>query len=99
MELARLWREHVDAGYPDEMAGLQIAGSEVRVLDAEISACARALLSRSFTVDGRIQRRLTEISAALLDQQAGASEPVATYCARLNELVSAVLVASRNGTA
>jgi hypothetical protein len=51
------------------------------------------------TVDERIERRLTEISTALTDKQAQAAEPVATYCARLNRLVSAVLTESRAGRA
>jgi hypothetical protein len=47
------------------------------------------------TVDGRIERRLTEISSALSDKQAQSEAPVAAYCARLNQLVSAVLTESR----
>ena len=99
MELARLWREHLAAGCPTELAGVEIAGSDARSLDAEITACASALICRAMTVDSRIERRLTEIRTALADKQAGASGPVATYCARLNELVSAVLIASRTGEA
>jgi hypothetical protein len=49
------------------------------------------------TVDGRIERRLTEIKSALNDKQADSQAPVAQYCARLNKLVSAVLVESRSG--
>ncbi|HVO46068.1 MAG TPA: hypothetical protein VMT29_06990 [Steroidobacteraceae bacterium] len=96
MQLARLWREHLAAGCPSELAGVEIAGSDARALDAEITACASALICRAVTVDGRMQRRLNEISSALAEKQAHAGEPVATYCARLNELVSAVLVESRN---
>lgn len=95
MQLARLWREHLAAGYPRELAGVEIAGSDARTLDAEITACASALICRATTVDSRMERRLHEISAALLDKQARAEEPVAAYCARLNELVSAVLIESR----
>ncbi len=99
MQLTRLWREHLAAGCPSELAGVEIAGSEARSLDAEITACVSALLCSSLTVDERIERRLTEISTALLDKQASSGEPVAGYCARLNRLVSAVLVETRTGRA
>jgi hypothetical protein len=99
MQLSRLWREHLEAGCPNELAGVEIAGTEARTLDAEISACVSALLTRTFTVDGRIERRLTEISTALCDKRAAAEEPVAQYCERLNRLVSAVLMESKGGRA
>jgi hypothetical protein len=98
--LSRLWREHLEAGCPSELAGVEIAGTEVRTLDAEISACVSALLSRTITVDGRIERRLTEISSALTDKRTETADtPVGQYCERLNKLVSAVLVQSRTGRA
>jgi hypothetical protein len=99
MPLSRLWREHLQAGCPRELAGVEIAGTEARELDAEISACVSAVLSRSITVDDRIERRLAEISTALRDKRAEAEEPVAQYCDRLNKLVRAVLVQSRGGRA
>ncbi len=100
MQLSRLWREHLEAGCPSELAGVEIAGTEVRTLDAEITACVSALLARSMTVDGRIERRLTEISSALSDKRSESVDtPVAEYCERLNKLVSAVLVESRGGRA
>jgi len=30
MQLARLWREHLAAGCPRELAGIEIAGSDAR---------------------------------------------------------------------
>ena len=99
MQLSRLWREHLQAGCPSELAGVEIAGTEARTLDAEINACVSALLARSMTMDGRIERRLTEISTALRDKRAESQEPVAEYCERLNKLVSAVLVESKGGRA
>jgi hypothetical protein len=99
MQLSRLWREHLEAGCPTELTGVEIAGTDARALDAEITACVSALLTRTITVDGRIERRLTEIKTELTRRQAGAKEPVAQYCARLNKLVSAVLVESRGGHA
>ena len=100
MQLARLWREHMAAGCPAEVAGVEIAGSDARALDAEITACASALICRKMTVDSRMERRLTEIRTALEYKQADTEEPVAAaYYARLNELVSAVLVESQTGRA
>lgn len=102
MQLARLWREHLAAGCPTEVAGVEIAGSDARALDAEITACASALICRATTVDGRMERRLTEIQTALSEKLVDA-EPagtaIAAYYARLNELVSAVLVESHSGPA
>lgn len=95
MQLASIWREHLAAGCPSELAGVEIAGSDARTLDAEISACASALLCRSMTVDERIERRLSDISSALVSKQIEAQEPIAAYCARLNKLVSALLRESR----
>lgn len=100
MQLARLWREHMAAGCPREVEGVEIAGSDARALDAEITACASALICRKMVVDGRMERRLAEIQTALADKQAGTEEPAAAaYFARLNELVSAVLVESQGGRA
>lgn len=99
MQLARLWREHLAAGCPRELAGVEIAGSDARTLDAEITACVSALICRSMTVDERIERRLADISDALASKQRQAGEPVAAYCARLNRLVGAMLTESRTGRA
>jgi hypothetical protein len=99
MQLAIIWREHLAAGCPRELAGVEIAGADARTLDAEINACVSALICRSMIVDDRIERRLTEISSALTDKQAESAEPVAAYCARLNRLVSAVLTETRAGRA
>jgi hypothetical protein len=99
MQLARLWREHLAAGCPRELSGVEIAGTDARELDAEITACVSALLSRTLQVDGRIQRRLAEVSAELARRQVSSEPQVAAYCARLNVLVSAVLTESKAGRA
>ncbi len=100
MQLARLWREHLAAGCPTELAGVKIAGSDARALDAEITSCASALICRKMIVDTRMERRLTEIRTALADKQAATATPAtAAYYARLNELVGAVLVESKIGQA
>jgi hypothetical protein len=99
MQLSRLWREHLQAGCPSELAGVEIAGTDARALDAEITACVSAVLTHRITVDGRIERRLNDVSAALVHKQAAAKAPVAQYCERLNKLVSAVLIETRGGRA
>ncbi|HTW37282.1 MAG TPA: hypothetical protein VMD49_01790 [Steroidobacteraceae bacterium] len=99
MQLARLWREHLAAGCPRELSGVEIAGTDARELDAEITACVSALLSQTLKMDGRIQRRLTEVSADLARRQSSSEPPIAAYYARLNELVSAVLTESKAGRA
>jgi hypothetical protein len=93
------------AGCPTELAGVEIAGSDARALDAEITSCASALICRRMTVDSRMERRLTDIRTDLADKlarygQADTDEPVAAaYYKRLNELVGAVLVESQSGQA
>jgi len=99
MQLAHIWREHVAAGCPADLAGIEIAGSDARALDAEITACVSAMVCRCLTVDERILRRLMEISSALSDKEGDSDEHVAAYCARLNRLVSAALSESRAGRA
>jgi len=91
MQLARLWREHLAAGCPRELAGVEIAGSDARTLDAEITACVSACVTHSLKMDSRIERRLHDIAQALENVQPVSPE-VAAYCSRLNKLVSAVLV-------
>ena len=83
-----------------ELAGVEIAGTDARTLDAEIIFCVSAVLTRSIKVDDRIERRLNEISHALTDKRTEAADtPVAQYCERLNKLVSAVLIESKGGRA
>ena len=91
MQLSQMWREHLQAGCPPEMRGLNIAGTAARELDAEITACVSASLTHSLKMDSRIERRLHDIAYAL-EHVEPASPEVAAYCSRLNKLVSAVLV-------
>jgi hypothetical protein len=99
MQLARLWREHLQAGCPSCLKGVEIAGSDARALDAEITACVSAFLTHTLKVDERIERRLSDISSALKQTEKKSDQDVAAYCARLNQLVSAVLTESRAGRA
>jgi hypothetical protein len=55
------------------------------------------MLSHTLIVDERIERRLVEVRADLTRRQVQADPPVAQYCARLNELVSAVLTREKIG--
>jgi hypothetical protein len=91
MQLSQMWREHLQAGCPPEMRGLNIAGTAAGALDAEITACVSACVSHSLKMDTRIERRLHDISYALEHMDTVTPEGAA-YCSRLNKLVSAVLV-------
>jgi hypothetical protein len=93
MQLSQMWREHLQAGCPPEMRGLNIAGTAARELDAEITACVSASLTHSLKMDSRIERRLHDIANAL-EHVEPVSPEVAAYCSRLNKLVSAVLVSA-----
>jgi len=97
MQLTRLWRNHLAAGCPSELAGVEIAGTDARALDAEITQCVSAFLSNSLKVDRRIERRLEDVCSALASKDAGAQPEVAAYYQRLNELVSAVLTETKAG--
>lgn len=99
MQLAQLWREHLQAGCPNELDGVEIAGTEARALDKEITSCVSAVLTRRLRVDGRMERRLADISSALSNKEVEAEAPVAEYCHRLNQLVSTVLTETRAGRA
>ena len=96
MYLTRMWCDHVAASYSNMLVGVEIAGSDAGALDAEITACVSAYVCRCMAVDERVERRLIEVSRALTDKQAHSEEPLAAYCARLNELVIAVLKDSRS---
>ena len=92
MQLSQMWREHLQAGCPPEMRGLDIAGTAAAALDAEITACVSACVTHSLKMDSRIERRLHDIAHALEGFQDQGPPEVAAYCTRLNKLVSAVLV-------
>ena len=92
MQLSQMWREHLQAGCPPEVLGLNIAGTAAPELDAEITACVSACVTHSLKMDSRIERRLHDIAQALESFQDEGAPEVAAYCNRLNRLVSAVLV-------
>ena len=92
MQLSQMWREHLQAGRPSAILGLNIAGTAASALDAEITACVSACVTHQLRMDSRIERRLHDIAHALEDVQGQSTPEVAAYCTRLNKLVSAVLV-------
>ncbi len=92
MQLAQMWREHLQAGCPPAIRGMNIAGTAASALDAEITACVSACVTHSLKMDSRIERRLQDISHALEDVRGQGDPELAAYCSRLNNLVSAVLV-------
>ncbi len=79
---------------------MEIAGTEARDAGRRDQRLRQCSADAVVQVDGRIERRLAEVSSALADKKAAAAEaPVAQYCDRLNRLVSAVLVESEGGRA
>lgn len=92
MQLSQMWREHLQAGCPPAIRGLNIAGTAASALDAEITACVSACVTHQLRMDSRIERRLHDIAHALEDVQVQGTPEVAAYCTRLNKLVTAVLV-------
>ncbi len=99
MPLARLWREHLEAGCPSALQGVEIAGSDVVALDAEVTAYVSAVVTQTcINTDERVSRRLEEIHAALEQTRIDAPEPLASYCARLIGLVNAALTRLRAKT-
>jgi len=96
MPLVRLWREHLEAGSPNGLQGVEIAGSDVVALDAEVTAYVSAVVTQTcINTDDRVSRRLEEIHAALERMLIQAPEPVASYCIRLDRLISAALTRLR----
>ncbi len=96
MPLARLWREHLEAGCPTELHGREIAGSDIVALDAEVTAYVSSVVTGTCAnTDGRVSRRLEEIRDALQHTLAHTTDPAANYCARLDRLVNAALTRLR----
>ena len=92
MQLSQMWREHLQAGCPPEMRGLNIAGTAASALDAEITACVSACVTHSLE-DGFADRAPPARHRACARRHEGQGTPeVAAYCIALNKLVSAVLV-------
>jgi hypothetical protein len=96
MPLATLWREHLEAGCPSGVQGVEIAGSDLVALDAEVTAYVSGVVTHTcINTDDRITRRLEEIQAALGQPLAHAPQSEVSYCSRLNGLVSAALTRLR----
>lgn len=99
MGLVQLWTEHRAAGCPGELSGLRIAGKDAPALDAEITVWVSACLGQGIRIDERVERRLAEVSAALVDIGPSLKPEAANYCARLNRMVGEVLDRTRAGAA
>src|SRR5262245_17599313 len=55
MQLSQMWREHLQAGRPPAILGLNIAGTAASALDAEITACVSACVTHQLRMDARIE--------------------------------------------
>ena len=50
-EIRRLWREHQNAPYPDGYRGVEVAGVELVMLDADIAGCVSTYLGNGGRLD------------------------------------------------
>src|SRR4051812_730309 len=50
-EIRRLWRQHQDARYPDGYRGVEVAGVELILLDADIAGCVSTYLHNGGELD------------------------------------------------
>ena len=83
MQLSQMWREHLQAGCPPEMRGLNIAGTAASALDAETSSLSP---DAAFTamIDGKtildlaegLQVRRVRVMGANRIELTGFSEPM-----------------------
>lgn len=84
---AELWRQHLRAPFPDGLAGAEIAGVSLVLLDADLAGCISVWHSAGGLLDrGRrrtLERRLEELGR-VLDLLEGTDE--AAYFLRLESL-------------
>lgn len=94
--VARLWNEHVRAPFPARLRGVEVAGVDMVLLDADIAGCASAWQLNEGTLDDQRQR-VVRSCLGDLDHVLPSLKDVGelAYYRRLQEL--ARLVAGRDG--
>jgi hypothetical protein len=92
-ELRRLWREHLEAGYPDGYRDKDVAGVALILLDADIAGCVSASLGGVRLDPDRtaILERCYRDVVAVNRHLAG---PARDYFERLKRMAAIVLEAS-----
>jgi len=92
-ELRRLWREHLQAGYPDGYRDKDVAGVALILLDADIAGCVSHCLGRARLDPERtaILKRCHEDAVAVTRELTG---PARGYFERLKRMAAIVLEAN-----
>jgi hypothetical protein len=92
-ELRRLWREHLEAGYPDGYRDKDVAGIALILLDADIAGCVTACLggARLDPQRGAILQRCHQDVVAVTRELTGLARD---YFERLKRMATIVLEAS-----
>jgi len=64
-EVRQLWNEHLNAPFPRRLGGVEIAGVEMVLLDADIAGCVQTWLSNR---GGRLDEQRKEILRSCLNE-------------------------------
>ena len=96
-EIRRLWREHQEAPYPDGFRGVEVAGVELVMLDADIAGCVSTYLKKGGCLDlqrAAILGRCYRDASLVVRELTGAPRD---YFARLERVAATVLEALSAG--
>jgi hypothetical protein len=89
--LAR-WREHLEAPFPDALAGSEVAGVDLVLLDADAAGCISTYVAgRGERLDDECRQVLGRCFAELERVTASLDGEARTYFGRLHGLVGEVL--------
>ena len=92
-QLRRLWREHQEGPYPEGYRGVEVAGVELVMLDADIGGCISTYLAKG----GRLDLQRTAILGRCYRDVALAvrelTGPTRDYFTRLERMAASVLEA------
>jgi hypothetical protein len=89
--LAR-WREHLEAPFPDALAGSEVAGVDLVLLDADAAGCIGTYVAgRGARLDEECRQVLGRCLAELERVTASLDGEARTYFGRLHGLVGEVL--------
>ena len=64
--VARLWQEHLDADFPARLRGVELAGIDMVLLDADIAGCVSAWRNGEGSLDAG-RRRILRLCIADLN--------------------------------
>ncbi|GGV70696.1 hypothetical protein GCM10010277_81860 [Streptomyces longisporoflavus] len=85
--VSRLWKEHLQADFPAGLRGVELAGSDVVMLDADIAGCVSTWHSSNGSLDARRHKILCQCITALDNVLPLLADPdELRYCRRLHQL-------------